>query len=122
MDSFAWIEYFSGSVRGQKVREFVKGGVATTPTIVIAEISEKYAKMKLDLGPRLVFIRARSGIVALDEELARIAGTVNHERRKIVKGWGMADSIILATARRSKARVVTGDRHFKDLASETVII
>ncbi len=122
MDSFAWIEYFSGSLRGEKVRELVEGGVATTPTIVIAEVSEKYARMKLDIGPRLVFIKARSGIVALDEELARIAGRVNYERKKTVKRWGMADSIILATARRYKAKVVTGDPHFKDLTAETVMI
>ena len=66
LDSFAWIEYFSGSLRGEKVRQFVEDGNATTPTIVIAEVSEKYAGMKLDPEPRLVFIVARGGSVVLD--------------------------------------------------------
>lgn|SRR2546426_3704839 len=122
LDSFAWIEYFSGSLRGEKVRQFVEDGNATTPTIVIAEVSEKYARMKLDPEPRLVFIVARSGTVVLDEELARTAGRLNYERKRTVKGWGMTDSIILASARRCEAKVVTGDPHFKDLRSETIMI
>jgi predicted nucleic acid-binding protein len=40
----------------------------------------------------------------------------------MVKGWGMADSMILATARRSRSRIVTGDPHFKDLAEETIML
>lgn len=35
--------------------------------------------------------------------------------KKRIKGWGMADSIILATARVSDAKVITGDEHFKGL-------
>src|SRR6266540_2132516 len=89
LDSFAWIEYFSGSLRGEKVRQFVEGGSALTPTIVIAEVSEKYARMELDPEPRLVFIAARSGTVVLDDELARTAGRVNYERKRTVKGWGL---------------------------------
>ena len=93
-----------------------------TPTIVIAEVSEKYARMELDPEPRLVFIAARSGTVVLDDELARTAGRINYERKRTVKGWGLADSIILASARRYEAKVGTGDSHFKDLPSETVMI
>ncbi len=122
LDSFAWIEYFSGSLRGEKVREYVQRGIATTPTIVLAEISEKYARMRLDPGGRVVFVRSRSVVIALDEELALLAGRISYERKKTVKGWGLADSIMLATARRLKARVVTGDSHFKDLTTETIMI
>jgi predicted nuclease of predicted toxin-antitoxin system len=58
--------------------------------------------------------------VPLDEDLARAAGGLNFERKKIVKGWGMADSIVLAAARRTKSMLVTGDPHFKDLSEETI--
>jgi predicted nucleic acid-binding protein len=51
-----------------------------------------------------------------------VAGELNFERKKRVKGWGMADSIILATARRAGSRIVTGDSHFRDLTEETIML
>ncbi len=41
LDFFAWIEYFSGSTGGARVREFVETGEVLTPTIVVVELSEK---------------------------------------------------------------------------------
>ncbi len=119
LDSFAWIEYFSGSRAGDRVREFVNTGDALTPTIVVAELSEKYLRTRVEFGPRFDFIRARTRLVPLDEELARAAGEISFQRKRKVAGWGMADSIVLVTGRHWKARILTGDPHFKDL-SETI--
>ena len=47
---------------------------------------------------------------------------INFERKKKVDGWGMADSIVLATGRRSKARVVAEDPHFRDLTNESITL
>ncbi len=93
-----------------------------TPAIVVAELSEKYRRLNRDFGPRFDFIRGRSSIIPLEEDLARVAGEVNYERKKMVRGWGMADSIVLATGRRSRTKIVTGDPHFKDLTGETIFI
>jgi len=38
-----------------------------------------------------------------------------------VKGWGLVDSIMLATARVRKMKVVTGDEHFRDLPEAIMI-
>lgn len=39
LDSFAWIEYFRGSDRGVKVREYVEGNLPIyTPSICLTEI------------------------------------------------------------------------------------
>jgi predicted nucleic acid-binding protein len=35
--------------------------------------------------------------------------------KKEIDGWGLADSIVYATAIVKKAEVVTGDEHFKKL-------
>jgi predicted nucleic acid-binding protein len=35
--------------------------------------------------------------------------------KKEIDGWGLADSIVYATALLKKAEVVTGDEHFKKL-------
>ncbi len=61
-------------------------------------------------------------VVSLEEELARVAGEISFARKQQVQGWGMVDSIILATARRSGSRIFTGDPHFKDLVEETVLL
>ena len=122
LDTFAWIEYFNGTSAGEKVQDFLETGLALTPAIVIAELSEKHKRLNREFGPKYDFVKARTSIVPLEEELARVAGELNFERKKKVKCWGMADSIILATARRAGSRIVTGDPHFKDLNEETIML
>src|SRR5713226_1631167 len=122
LDTFAWIEYFNGTSAGEKVQNLLETGRAMTPAIVVAELSEKHKRLNREFGPKYDFVKARSSIVPLEEELARVAGELNFERKKKVKGWGMADSIVLATARRSGSRIVTGDPHFRDLTEETIFL
>jgi predicted nucleic acid-binding protein len=122
LDSFAWIEYFGGTSAGEKVQNFLENERVVTPAIVVAELSEKYKRLNREFGSKYDFVRTRTSIVPLEEGLARAAGEINYDRKKMVKGWGMADSMILATARRSGSKIVTGDPHFKDLEEETIVI
>ncbi len=122
LDSFAWIDYFNGTSAGEKVQRFLEAGPAVTPAIVIAELSEKYRRLNRGFRSKYDFVKARTSIAPLEEELAKMAGEINFERKQRVKGWGMADSIVLATARRSGSKIVTGDLHFKDLAEETILL
>lgn len=121
IDSFAWIEYFVGSKAGELAKKYIESGESITPTIVIAELSAKYARLEQDFAPKLRFIVLKSRTVALDEDTATLAGTINVERKIKVNRWGLADSIILATARLQKANVVTGDQHFTDLKEAIMI-
>jgi len=41
--------------------------------------------------------------------------------RKTLKDFGLADSYVLATARKLDARILTGDMHFKDVKEATMI-
>ena len=41
--------------------------------------------------------------------------------KKDVPGWGLADSIVYATAALKKALIVTGDEHFKKLKNVSFI-
>lgn len=122
VDTFAWLEYFLGSEAGRKTKEYIEGDQAVTPTIVLAEFADKYAREKLDPTERLRYIKNRSVIAVLDEQTAEVAGRINAERRAKVAGWGLADSVILATARMRKLRVITGDEHFRDLQNEALMI
>lgn len=122
IDSFAWLEYFAGSTSGLKAKPFIESGNGITPTIVIAELSEKYRRGNLPFIEDLTFIATRTRIVMLDSEIAEKAGALSYGRKRLVKRWGLVDSIVLATARKHKARVITGDEHFRDLVDETMMI
>jgi predicted nucleic acid-binding protein len=121
VDTFAWIEYFAGSERGQRVRQYVESGEAITPSIVIAEFTDKYEREGMSTKERLTFIRGKSTISPLDDDVAEAAGKISAQRRTKVKGWGLVDSVVLATARAKGVRVVTGDEHFRDLTDAVMI-
>ena len=122
IDSYAWIEYFNASEYGEVAKEYIESGNCVTPTIVVSEVSRKLQK-SIELGDetvegrlkRLEFINAISQVVGLDFELAVTAGKTDLEMKKTAKGWGLADSIVLCTARSMNGKVVTGDEHFRDL-------
>ena len=122
IDSFAWFEYFLGSATGATARPFIESSKGMTPTIVIAELSEKYRREDLAFAEDLDFIIGKTRVVSLDTMIAQKAGALSHERKRKVRRWGLADSIVLATAREYKAKIVTGDEHFRDLADEAIMI
>lgn len=122
IDSYAWVEYFRGSKAGGAVRPYVEGDRAATSAITLAELREKYIRegwpsFDTDSG----FMAARTLVVPIDREIAILAGELNHARKKVVRDWGMADSLVLATARKGSAKVVTGDNHFKGLQDAIVV-
>ncbi len=128
IDSYAWIEYFTASRYGEVAKEYIESDHSVTPSIVVSEVSRKLQK-EIELGDetvegrlnRLEFINATSQVVELDFELAVTAGKMDLEMKKKTKGWGLADSIVLCTARGLKGKVVTGDEHFRDL-TEVIFI
>ena len=122
IDAYAWIEYFKASEYGKVAKKHVESKYSATPTIVVSEISRKLQREielrnESDEGrlKRLEFIRAKSQIVDLDFEMAAEAGKIDVEMKKKAKGWGLADSIVLCTARNAKGKVVTGDEHFREI-------
>jgi len=122
IDTYAWIEYFKASQMGKTAKEYIESDHSATPTIVISEISRKLRK-DVELGnetregrlQRLEFIRATSRIVDLDFEIAADAGKINEDLKVEAKGWGLADSIVLCTARNLSGKVVMVDELFRYL-------
>ncbi len=122
IDTFAWVEYLTGSEAGAKARERIESPGAMTPSIVLAELTKWFLR-EIEAGRRsesemqeqLSFVGTSSEVVPLDEGLARQAGEVDFLMKKRIRGWPIADSMIYATAKRRSAEVVTGDPHFKGL-------
>jgi predicted nucleic acid-binding protein len=125
IDSYAWLEYFMGTTAGMEAKRIIDSTAneKLTPTICLAEIYSKVLRVE---GPekaelRRTFIKMRSAIASLTEEIAIEAAQINVDMKKKTQGWGLADSIVLGTARKKKAKVLTGDRHFLSLPETTHI-
>ena len=124
VDTYAWIEYFKGSIQGAKAKSYIEGKYyLLTPTIVLAELKEFSLKHKENFAHVNLFIQSRSKIVPINQEVAIKAGEINYRKKRMekIKDWGVIDSIILATAQTNKAKILTGDLHFKNL-KETIWI
>lgn len=108
-DTWAWVEYWKGNDR---VRGYIEGPDARiTSMITIAELERFYGTDKERMDQMVSTIRSRSLLVPVDLVIARAAGRVRRE----MKEGGIADAIIYATALRHRAKVVTGDPHFRRL-------
>jgi len=116
-DASAWVEYFKGSKKGLIVKECLEKGSVATPTIVLAELSDKYCRENWNFwGKDFAFIGARSVLIELNALIAEKAGRLKNEvRRKYNNNFGLADAIIYVTALELKAKTVTADLHFRQL-------
>lgn len=88
-----------------------------TPTIVLAELSDKYSRegipsLTLDLDE----IEARSTVVPLDRAIAESAGKIKAKARQTKPDFPLSDGIVYATARSIGADVLTGDPHFRGMS------
>ena len=115
LDSYAWVEYFLASSSGKKVKEIIEDGKHEifTSVITIAEVCGKAKKEGMDYNLAFRKITSLSSVAQITPEIAMNAGVARQEIRKKVENFGMADAIILITARGMGAKVLTGDYHFK---------
>ncbi|MEM2911710.1 MAG: type II toxin-antitoxin system VapC family toxin [Candidatus Bathyarchaeia archaeon] len=118
IDSYAWIEYFMGTKAGEKAKPIIEGlEEKITPTVCLAEVYAKTTKAEsAELAEKQrTFIKEKSALAPLDEKIAVESAKIDGEMKKKIKGWGLADSIVYATANAKNAEIVTGDEHFKNL-------
>jgi|SRR3989344_2032150 len=115
LDSYAWIELFLGTEKGKKVKELLEKGKHYISIVSIAEITEWSLKNKIETKNLIDVIKKISEVINLNEEIVELAGKINFERKKIIKDWGMLDSLIYATALLYNLKILTGDKHFEKL-------
>lgn len=130
IDAYAWVEIFIGSEKGKRAKEAVEqADEIFTPDIVMAEVARKYHREGAEeqtIRARLETISAASSIISISNELALEAAKCYMEllretkRTKFSKP-SLFDAITLAAAKLLKAKVITGDEHFKGLP-ETIWI
>ncbi len=122
IDAYAWIEYLGGSNSGKKVASIIENeDEVYTCAITLGEVVSKVARQGKDAKIAYDVLLSNSQIIAVDEELSLQAGLVHCEMRKTSKDFGLADAYILATARKLKSKIVTGDPHFQEIREAIMI-
>ena len=126
VDSYAWIEHFRQASTGPSRVEACaeRGDDLYTPSVVLAEVARKFHRDHLGAPVahrRMEQIALMSSLAELDREVAWAAAAADPELRRWAKersleAPGLFDAIILGTARKLGAKVLTGDRHFEGLA------
>lgn len=128
IDTYAWIEYFRGSAEGEIAREHIDGHDIATPSIVVLELRKNLLRKIKEskettkgAEKRMDFVRSNSTIIDLDYHTSMKSAELDLKMKKKVKGWGIADSIVLAITRDLNAKVVTGDEHFRGLEEAVMV-
>jgi predicted nucleic acid-binding protein len=122
IDAYAWIEYLDGSASGKKVASILEGNDEIyTCAITLGEVVSKVARKGKDAKIAYDVLMSNSQIITVDEELSLQAGILHCEMRKTQKDFGLADAYILATARKLKSKILTGDPHFQEIKEAIMI-
>ena len=121
LDSWAWLEYFMGSEKGERIKQVVEESdeVIIVSKINIFEIYQKILRVrsKEEAEKFISFILGRSHLDDLSVEIIKLAC-----EEKIKFSLGMADSIILSTAIHYDATIYTGDTDFEKAKEVAKII
>ena len=123
VDAWAWIEYFRGSESGAKLNEILENPATEVYAcaITIAEVISKTARDGKDVEAAYNMLLSNAQIMKMDEQISKQAGLLHHKMRLTRKDFGIADAYILATANILKAKIITGDPHFKGLENAIMI-
>jgi len=123
IDAYAWVEYLVGSEAGDKVRVVLEeeNNEVYTCAVTVAEVVSKTARENRDFEAAYDILLSNSQVVNVDEEISKEAGMLHSEMRKTKRDFGLADAYVLAVAKRIKAKVLTGDLHFKGV-KEAILI
>jgi len=114
IDSYGWIEYFADGPLADKYATFIEEADTqntVTPIIVIYEVYKRIKSVKGEQKALEAYAQmSRTKIVELTSSISLKAADIS-----ITLDLGMADSIVVATARAYNAEVVTSNEHLKSL-------
>ena len=111
IDSWAWIEYWKGGELGEATAAFIDGeeeSVASTINLAEVYLWVRRFYDEATAGEKLATVEKRCHVFPVERDTAVEAAKIKRSER-----LGLADSLILATARQAGAKVVTGDPGMK---------
>ena len=113
VDSNGWLEFFADGPNAAHFAEpLADAGQLLVPTITLFEVFKVVLRQRDETAALQAVALMRQGeLLDLSEEIALAAAKLSAET-----GLPMADSIILASARRRNATLWTQDEHFRGMA------
>ena len=117
IDSYAWVEYFIGSKKGEVLKSLFSKSNNKFYTIepCLAEIKGWSLKNGQEFNILLKVIKSNSEILEMSENDWINSGKERFEQRKKQKDFGLIDSTILVKQKEKKCKVVSGDKHFRNI-------
>ncbi|MDE1870910.1 MAG: PIN domain-containing protein [Candidatus Micrarchaeota archaeon] len=97
LDTSAWIEFFNGSKKGQRVKEMLRSNVCYTSIVTVAEVTNWALKEGRNINYLLNTIEQLSSVIKLDKEISSLAGRFVYEGKRAGKTLGVLNPFILAT-------------------------
>src|SRR3989338_7265627 len=119
IDSYAWIEYLTGSKEGQRMEKLFAdmGNKFVTMECCVAEILSYCLRNNIGFNGINDAINKNSFIFHVLREHWIEGAKIRFEMRKKIKGFGLIDAVLIAKQREINAEIITGDPHFKGLKS-----
>jgi len=117
VDAFAWVEYLAATPLGARVRTIVEddGNEIFCAALSISEVVSRTVREGRDGRQAADHLEGASIVVPMDFSLAVATGIIHAEKRRQIRDFPYGDAAILAVAKRLKAKVLTGDAHFRGL-------
>ena len=118
IDTSGWLEYLSdGPLAAQYEKYLANPETIITPSIALAEVYQKVKKAKgAEVALSVVAQMEKTTVVALDEELALMAGDL-----ALAHSLALSEAIAYATALREEAQLITANPHLKGLDQITFL-
>lgn len=121
LDTWAWFEYFKGTVRGKQVELILKNHRVAITLVTIAELADKFWREKQEFVQFFAFIKSKAVILPLAEQVIMTAPKTKQELREKHPDASLVDAINLTTARISRAKLLTGDSGFEGIPNAEIV-
>ena len=117
IDSYAWVEYFIGSEKGDILKKLFNKEKNQFMTVecCLAEIMGWALKNHMDFDSLFKVIRANSDILPIIEYDWIEAGKERFEQRKTLGDFGLIDAMLLVKQKETDYKIISGDKHFKNM-------
>ena len=121
VDTSAWIEYFSATDKGLKIKQLIEQEEIATSITALLEIADKFERENRRFDVCLRFVQKRAVILPLTIELALAAAKLKKKQREKREKFSISDGVHLATAIEEGAVLLTADNDFAGLENVRLI-
>src|SRR3989344_5225550 len=117
IDTYAWVEYINGSNRAVALKKLFENSASKFITMecCIAELAGFCIKKKIDFKRIFELVKTNSIILPVLTGNWIEAARIKSELREKIGNFGLIDSILVSKQKELKAKIVSGDPHFKGL-------